>query len=311
MVSFRVVGIIGSVLVGTALYAMENEDAGWYISVKKNKACTHEQFARVVSAIDTGDVEQMQNLINEGIKVHAIVISKHTSLLYQAITTRVAADENKKKMIDLLYKYNAYTQEGEQKETILIDVARSSDAPDWVIPYLLNKDPKLKNKQDHYGDTAIMRAALNDNIYGERVLALIIGGCSTRVKNKEGKTALNMVEDQVHQANFNEDILYYAVLQSLLQIAEEKEQVRIKSMYCLCLINSRALKNQSELPPLPNEILVNIRDHLKALDTVDIEKKYQEAQQELTQELQRIKREEEEIEEYTAEDCHYEDGLGT
>jgi ankyrin repeat protein len=133
-------------------------------------------------AVENGNVELVEILLNFGARINARDDNKQTPLM------RLDSDASAE-LVRLLLgrgaKANAVDADG---NTPLISAAENSASAE-ILQILLESgaNPNAQNKQ---GQTALMKAAENDQL--ESVRALLVAGANPNLKNKDGDTAWNL-----------------------------------------------------------------------------------------------------------------------
>lgn len=135
-------------------------------------------------AVENGNIEMVEMLINFGAKINARDGSKQTPLM------RVD-DDATGELVDLLIRFGAKVDLADKNgNTALILAAGSADAE--VISALIDAgaDIRTRNKE---GQTALMEAAWYSDL--EAVKVLLEAGSEVNAKNREGETALDLVSN--------------------------------------------------------------------------------------------------------------------
>ncbi|MET0752223.1 MAG: ankyrin repeat domain-containing protein, partial [Pyrinomonadaceae bacterium] len=140
-------------------------------------------------AVESGNLEIVEMLLNFGAKINARNDRKQTPLMW---LDSDAAPELVRLLIKHGAKVNAVDAEG---NTALILAANYADAA--VLQILINHDAGV-NAQNKAGQTALMNAADAGNL--ESVRALLLAGADVNLKNKEGETAWDLTaSDEIEE----------------------------------------------------------------------------------------------------------------
>jgi hypothetical protein len=140
-------------------------------------------------AVENGNVEMTELLLDYGAKINARSTSRETPLM------RLDADASSA-LVRVLIKHGAKINlTDDEGNTALIHAARSADRE--VLQMLIDHGAQI-NVQNKQGQTALMNAAEADNL--ESVRALIMAGADVNLKNKEGDTAWDLTSsDEIEE----------------------------------------------------------------------------------------------------------------
>lgn len=136
-------------------------------------------------AVENGNIEMVEMLINFGANVNARNGSKQTPLMR-------LDDDATPELVDLLIRFGAKVDLADREgNTALILAAGGADAA--VVKALIDAgaDIHIANKQ---GQTALMEAAYYDDL--ESVRSLINAGSNVNAKNKEGESAWDLTSNE-------------------------------------------------------------------------------------------------------------------
>ncbi len=135
-------------------------------------------------AVETGDVEIVQILLDAGAKVTARTRDKQTPLM------RLDEDASAE-LVDLLIKHGVSLDAADEDgDTALIRAAEF--APAAVIKALIRAGADV-NAVNKAGQTALMNAAYADDV--EAVKSLLEAGAKADLKNRSGETAWDLTDD--------------------------------------------------------------------------------------------------------------------
>lgn len=135
-------------------------------------------------AVEDGNVEMVETLLNFGAKVNAQDDEKRTPLMN-------LDDDAKPELVQLLLNFGAKVNAADKEgNSVLIAVSTRTDAK--ILQILLNHGAKV-NAQNKDGQTALMNAAEADNL--ENVRVLLAAGADAALKNSDDETALNLTSD--------------------------------------------------------------------------------------------------------------------
>jgi hypothetical protein len=240
-----------------------------------------------LDVLQTADRQRMDALLDEGLDV-----SELGGALLWHTPAHIEYTDEQKDIIKLIFDRGALLPQARRANNWIVSLydrlqwSIDYDLPQWLMNYLFEKYPQEKNKQDEEGYTAVMYAAQRSDFFMLEKLLKV--GCSTKIRNNEGKTAGDLVKVQLTvesmpgEKNFEEQLEYDLALLTaqLLDIAEGLQDKRINSMYGLCLLNKRSNTGQTLLPILPTEILQHIRSCLKEKDVLDMEEQFEKKRKE-------------------------------
>lgn len=144
----------------------------------------YDKITPLFLAVENGNVEMVEMLLNFGAKVNARDRSKQTPLMR-------LDDDATPELVELLIRHGAKVDAVDKEgSSALIMAAASANA--GVLKALIDAgaDVRLRNKA---GQTALMEAASYDDI--ESVRALIAAGSEVNARNKEGESAWDLTSN--------------------------------------------------------------------------------------------------------------------
>lgn len=146
-------------------------------------------IAPLFIAVETGNPEITETLLNFGAKVNARDEEKKTPLMY-------LDDDASAELVRLLVKHGAKVNlTDEEGNTALMHAAEFSKPE--IVQELISNGARI-NMRNEDGDTALMLAAFEDDF--EKVKILLLAGADVNVKNGEGETAWMQTDrDEIKQ----------------------------------------------------------------------------------------------------------------
>ena len=189
----------GEMLMGVVAYAIEYELplSGAIIAddveevrnliisgAKVNDKEKEDKSTPLFIAVENGNVEIIEILLNFGAKVNARDASKQTPLM------RID-DDATPELVDLLIRYGAKVDLVDREGNTALILAAGRAKPE-VIKALIDAGAPVRAKNKE-GQTALMEAASNDDL--ETVKLLLESGAEVNAKNKEGETAWDLTTD--------------------------------------------------------------------------------------------------------------------
>ncbi|MEP6900855.1 MAG: ankyrin repeat domain-containing protein [Actinomycetota bacterium] len=136
-------------------------------------------------AVENGNAEIAETLLNFGAKINAKDDNKQTPLM------RLDEDASAE-LVNLLINHGAKVNLFDKDGSNALVLAARSVKPE-VLQVLIDYISNI-NAQNGAGRTALMEAADADNL--ENVRALLLAGADVNLKNKEGETALDLTTDE-------------------------------------------------------------------------------------------------------------------
>jgi hypothetical protein len=136
-------------------------------------------------AVENGNAETAETLLNYGAKVNAKDNNKQTPLM------RLDEDASVE-LVNLLIKHGAKVNLTDKDGNTALILAARSVTPE-VLQVLITHTAAL-NAQNREGRTALMEAADADNL--ENVRALILAGADVNLKDNDGETAFDLTTDE-------------------------------------------------------------------------------------------------------------------
>lgn len=144
-----------------------------------------ENITPLFLAVENGNVEIAEVLLNFGAKINARDKNKQTPLMR-------LDDDASAELVRLLIKHGAKINVTDKEgNTPLILAARN--APAEVLRALIDHGADI-NAQNGEGQTALMNAAYEDDL--EKVKVLLLAGADVNLKNREGETAWDLTIDE-------------------------------------------------------------------------------------------------------------------
>jgi Carboxypeptidase regulatory-like domain/Ankyrin repeats (3 copies)/Ankyrin repeats (many copies) len=148
------------------------------------KEDSYSKITPLFIAVETGDIEIVQLLLDNGAKINAQDKGKQTPLMR-------LDDDATTELVRLLVRYGAKVNAADkQGNTALTLAAGGADAE--VIKALIDAGADV-NAASKSGQTALMQAAENDDL--ESVKLLLEAGARVNAKNKAGETAWDLASD--------------------------------------------------------------------------------------------------------------------
>jgi hypothetical protein len=136
------------------------------------------------AAVETGNIEIVQYLLDSGAKTNVRDYEKRTPLMM------IDEDANTE-ILDLLFRYGAKIQLVDKAGNSVLHHFAESDDDEEIIRLLVTHGAAV-NAINKEGETALMIAAKNGN--GKDVKALLESGADATKQNSEGKTAWDFAE---------------------------------------------------------------------------------------------------------------------
>lgn len=136
-------------------------------------------------AVDNGNYEIAEMILNLGAKVNARDENKRTPLMYLDNDATV-------ELVRLLIKHGAKVNLTDKEKNTALILAAEWNKPE-ILQVLIDHgaDVNAKNKE---GQTALLNAAFEDDL--EKVKVLILAGADVKVKNEEGESVLDLAADE-------------------------------------------------------------------------------------------------------------------
>lgn len=137
-------------------------------------------------AVENGNIEIAETLLNFGAKINAKDSAKQTPLM------RLDEDASPA-LVNLLIKHGAKVNLTDKEGNNALILASRSVKPE-VLRILIDHSANL-NAQNGEGRTALMEAADADDL--ENVRALLEAGANVNLRDKDGETAFSLTTDQL------------------------------------------------------------------------------------------------------------------
>ena len=149
------------------------------------KERNYEGATPLFMAVENGNFRIVEMLLNLGARVNARDKNRQTPIM------RIDADANAR-LVNLLVRHGAQVNLADKKGNTALILA-TEDQPDVsVIRALLDAGADV-NHRNNAGETALMKAAANDDL--EAVRTLILAGADVNLTNRTGDTAWDIATD--------------------------------------------------------------------------------------------------------------------
>jgi ankyrin repeat protein len=151
-----------------------------------------------MDAIENGTVNQLESILNRGVKVNFLDREGFSPLSVACLFERIT-------MTKLLVRHGAEVNARDQDDSTALHstVTESEDKAYKIVSFLLKKGAEV-DPIDVRGWTPLMVAAANQDV--RSVEALLEGGAGPDRKDKDGRTALDHLElwAEDHDADYSE-----------------------------------------------------------------------------------------------------------